>query len=51
MDKNTDYQDKLQDEMDKFVEYLVQQQKKNVNKLVAFVKDKYFAKDGEVVDD
>ena len=37
--------------MDKFVEYLVQQPKKNVNKFVAFVKDKYFAKDGEVVDD
>ena len=25
--------------------------KKNVNKFVAFVNDKYFAKDGEVVDD
>ena len=37
--------------MDKFVEYLVQQPKKNVNKFVAFVKDKYFAKDGEEVDD
>ena len=37
--------------MDKFDEYLVQQPKKNVNKFVAFVKDKYFAKDGEVVDD
>ena len=49
--KNIDHQDKLQDEMDKFVEYLVQQPKKNVNKFVAFVKDKYFAKDGEVVDD
>ena len=49
--KNIDYQDKLQDEMDKFVEYLVQQPKKNVNKFVAFVKDKYFAKDGEEVDD
>ena len=49
--KNIDYQDKLQDEMDKFVEYLVQQPKKNVNNFVAFVKDKYFAKDGEEVDD
>ena len=49
--KNIDHQDKLQDEMDKFDEYLVQQPKKNVNKFVAFVKDKYFAKDGEVVDD
>ena len=49
--KNIDYQDKLQDEMDKFVEYLVQQPKQNVNKFVAFVKDKYFAKDGEEVDD
>ena len=37
--------------MDKFVEYLVQQPKTNVNKFVAFVKDKYFAKDGEEVDD
>ena len=44
--KNIDYQDKLQDEMDKFVGYLVQQPKKNVNKFVAFVKDKYFARDG-----
>ena len=49
--KNIVYQDKLQDEMDKFVEYLVQQPKKNVNKFVAFVNDKYFAKDGEEVDD
>ena len=49
--KNIDYHDKLQDELDKFVEYLVQQPKKNVNKFVAFVKDKYFAKDGEEVDD
>ena len=49
--KNIDHQDKLQDEMDKFVEYLVQQPQKNVNKFVAFVKDKYFAKDGEEVDD
>ena len=48
--KNIVYQDKLQDEMDKFVEYLVQQPKQNVNKFVAFVKDKYFAKDGQEVD-
>ena len=49
--KNIDYHDNLQDELDKFVEYLVQQPMKNVNQFVAFVKDKYFAKDGEEVDD
>ena len=34
-----------------FLNMQTKEPKKNVNKFVAFVKDKYFAKDGEVVDD
>ena len=34
-----------------FLNMQTKEPKKNVNKFVAFVNDKYFAKDGEVVDD
>ena len=34
-----------------FLNMQTKEPKKNVNKFVAFVKDKYFAKDGEEVDD
>ena len=39
-----------QKEMDKFIDNVVSQPRNQINEFVAFVKDKYFAPDGEDVD-
>jgi hypothetical protein len=47
--KNTDGLNH-QKEMDKFIDNIVSKPRKQINDFVAFVKDKYFAPDGEEVD-
>ena len=47
--KNTDGL-KHQKEMDKFIDNIVSKPRKQINEFVAFVKDKYFAPEGEEVD-
>ena len=39
-----------QKEMDKFIDNIVTKPRKKIKELVAFVKDKYFAPEGEEVD-
>ena len=39
-----------QKEMDKFIDNIVSKPRKQINEFVAFVKDKYFAPEGEEVD-
>jgi len=39
-----------QKEMDKFIDNVVSKPRKQINEFVAFVKDKYFAPEGEEVD-
>ena len=39
-----------QKEMDKFIDNIFSKQRKQINEFVAFVKDKYFAPEGEEVD-
>ena len=47
--KNTDGLNH-QKEMDKFIANIVSKPRKQINEFVAFVKDKYFAPEGEEVD-
>ena len=47
--KNTDGLNH-QKEMDKFIDYIVSRPRNKIKEFVEFVKDKYFAPDGEEVD-
>ena len=49
--KNIDYDKQFHDEMDRFVNLLIHKPHKKLNDFVEFVRDKYFAKDDEKVND
>ena len=49
--KNIDYQDKLQDELDKFVDLLIMKSPQRVDNFIKFVLEKYFPQSDEHLDD